>query len=243
MRQGDADKLEKQINAYSYLKDAVGSFDDKFAGNTITGGLENLAQRKLGTGTPGQADWWANFKTADNIIRNELFGASLTTGEKAAYAETTVDPSMDPKIIRQNLKRRAEIARDVLSRRVKRMATIYNKDEIEAAVGEFKPDLLGDGLPDDVVTPATGDTRTEVIRGPVEQKIASMLAQGRPAAEIKRYAAASGGGFKGLDATLAWRALNPKYKGAYDVSTENVRPASIADKVLASPLADRKSVV
>lgn len=148
MRQGDADKLEKQINAYSYLTDSVAGFQDDFAGNALTGELENWAQSKIGTGTPGQRDWWANFRTADNLIRNELFGASLTEGEKAAYEQTTVDPSMTPAEVRRNLTRRVEVARDILRRRVGRIYSVYNKDEVEAALGDYLGELLPEAAPE-----------------------------------------------------------------------------------------------
>ncbi len=240
MRQGDADKLESQLNAYSYLKDSVGTFDDKFAGNAATGELENWAQGKLGTGTPGQRDWWANFRTADNLIRNELFGASLTGGEKAAYAATTVDPSMKPDVVRKNLARRAEIAKEVLSRRTARLHNTYNKDEVEAALGDFAPELLPQkvrqerGIPDPQMEVATGDTRTEITRTELDNKIASMLKSGASAESIKR---AAGNEYPGLDATLAYRSLNPGYKGEYDVSTKRVVPTSMLNKAMASPLA------
>ncbi len=141
MRQGDADKLAEQVDSYSYLKDAVAGFQDDFAGNKLTGNLENTAQSILGTGTPGQSEWWANFRTADNLIRNSLFGASLTEGEKKAYEDTTVSPSMTPEKVRANLERRAEITRKALARRVGRLRTVFNNEEINAAVGEFEPDF------------------------------------------------------------------------------------------------------
>jgi len=142
LRQGDGDKLEAQVGTYGALKDALAGFKDDFAGNTVTGEVENWAQGLLGTGTPGQRDWWSNFRATDNIIRNQLYGASLTAGEKQAYDQTTVNPSMKPDIIRQNLARRAEIVRKAMARKVARFkAGGYNPAEIDAATGEFGADL------------------------------------------------------------------------------------------------------
>lgn len=147
MRQGDATHLESDVQAYSYLKEALGGFQDDFAGNglDILGEGENWAQGYLGIGTPGQRDWWANFRTADNLIRNQLFGASLTSGEKSAYNQTTVSPGMAPAQVRANLARRVEIARTALARKVARLkAAGYNPDEIDAATGllgaDFSPE-------------------------------------------------------------------------------------------------------
>ena len=67
--------LEKNVGIYSTLKTAGGSFNDEYAGNTITGGLENSIQSlNSDFGTPGQRDWWSRFKSVDNQIRNDLFG-------------------------------------------------------------------------------------------------------------------------------------------------------------------------
>lgn len=135
---GAAKRYEEAINAFAALDRAVSGFQDDFAGNTVTGELENKAQTLLGTGTPGQADWWADFKSTDNILRNALFGASLTAGEKAAYEATSIKPSMTPQQVRQNLTRRLKLARDTLSRRTQFLkANGYNPDAIDALAGEY----------------------------------------------------------------------------------------------------------
>jgi hypothetical protein len=249
MRQGDATKLEEEITAYSYLKDSLGAFQDDFAGNAVTGGLENTLQRKFGTGTPGQADWWANFKSVDNLIRNALFGASLTSGEKAAYAETTIDPSMRPEIVRKNLERRAEIARKALERKVSRLHNTYNPEEVEAALGEFRDEMLPrkeetdktsqiqpNAPSADQLAVATGATSTEHVRGPVEKKLSAMLASGASSANIRAYAKANNFPSGRVESVLAWRAMHPQYKGGYDVSTEVIKPTTGLNRVLASPL-------
>ncbi|MGN7160834.1 portal protein [Sphingomonas sp. SAFR-052] len=136
MRQGDADKLEKQVSTVTALRSALSGFKDDFGGNTLTGETENWLQVLTGLGTTGQRDWWSNFRATDNLIRNELFGASLTDGEKKAYDATTVTPRMAPSEIRRNLQRRVRIAETALARRVARLkAAGFNSDEIDAATG------------------------------------------------------------------------------------------------------------
>lgn len=147
LRQGDGTKLSALIDQYAGLKNAALGFQDDFAGNAIGGEVENWAQGILGTGTPGQRDWWSAFRSTDNLIRNDLFGASLTDGEKRAYEQTTVSPSMRPEIVRQNVQRRVEILRKGLERNVDRFrAAGFNEAEIEALAGEYAPDL-GVGKP------------------------------------------------------------------------------------------------
>lgn len=143
LRQADGDKIEAEVGQYAALKNAMQSFNDDYGGNTFTGGLENTIQAGFsGFGTPGQRDWWASFRATDNVIRNSLYGASLTVGEKQAYDQTTIQPGMDPKIIKQNLARRAELIRTVLARKVARFrAAGYNQDEIDAVLGEYGSDL------------------------------------------------------------------------------------------------------
>jgi hypothetical protein len=115
------------------------SFKDDYAGNSVTGGLENDIQGRFSSfGSPGQRDWWAQFGSTDNVIRNDLFGATLTEHEKAAYAATTVNPAMDPKEVRLNLQSRRDILETAMKRRTNFLkAQGYSKEAIEALAGEF----------------------------------------------------------------------------------------------------------
>ncbi len=90
----------------------------------------------------------------------------------------------------------------------------------------------------DNLTAATGDTRTEIVRGPVEKKLASMLADRKiGAGTIKAYAKANDFDVPGLEGTLAFRALNPDYKGSYDVRTDKIVPTTMLNRAMASPAA------
>lgn len=142
MRQGDADKLESQVDIYGRLKYAKDNFQPDYGGN-LFGGMENSLQGMFNIGTPGQRDWWASFRAADNQIRNELFGASLTEGEKAAYNATTITESMRPEEINRNLATREEIVRKALQRRAGRIvAGGFNEDEVRAGLGDYADDIL-----------------------------------------------------------------------------------------------------
>lgn len=137
-----ANPFEKQVEIYTNLANSTSGFQDDFAGNTITGGLENTVQGLTGLGTEGQRDWWAAFKTNDNQIRNELFGATLTPSEQKSYADTSIDPSMDPDQIRKNLTRRKDfVGKMVAKKRKFLIAQGYSQDAIDALSGEYLAEI------------------------------------------------------------------------------------------------------
>lgn len=138
LRQGDSDKLRGAVNQFADFTSLVDTFNDDFGGNWA-GGIENTAQRysPVPVGTEGQADWWASLARIDNLIRNDLFGASLTSGEKQAYAKTTITPGMNPDEIRRNMETREQIMRGALSRYVNGLkAGGWNEQEIDALLGD-----------------------------------------------------------------------------------------------------------
>lgn len=160
LRQGDADNLNTMGGNLSSFDRLQSTFQDDYAGNPFFGGIENSIQSMAsGFGTPGQQQWWADLATYDNIIRNSQFGAALTPGEKAAYAETTVNTSMDPKLVRQNLARRADILKNAALRRVTGLkAAGWNKDEIDAYIGAQLDEIAAG-------TPQGADTQAPVAGG------------------------------------------------------------------------------
>ncbi len=156
-------RLSDGVSAVNSLDRALNSFDDNYAGNLL-GNIENALQGVAGdnVGTPGQSQWWADIAATDNIARNALFGASLTAGEAAAWAATTVNPRMDPALVRENLNRRLEIARGALRRSARSYrANNYNPEAIEEALGEMR-DVLED-------RPATDNSWSGVARNVIDR--------------------------------------------------------------------------
>lgn len=139
-----AKRYEEDLGIFGALKRAKGGFQDDYAGNTWTGEAENYAQALFsGVGTPGQRDWWADFRSTDNLIRNQLFGSALTEHERKAYEGTTIKPSMDPKEVKRNLDRRYSIVRGALKRRTDFMKKNgYNPRAVDALAGEFMQDFM-----------------------------------------------------------------------------------------------------
>lgn len=205
---GESKPYKKNMATYAGLAGATDSFQDDYAGNTITGGLENRAQALLGVGTPGQREWWARFKDIDNQIRNDLFGATLTPSEQAAYADTSIAPSMNPEIIKQNLTNRREILRKALARDTDFLrANGYNSQAIDALAGEYAKDFAPPEAParlsDDeyrsqlaaLIAPGSKATRADIeafMR-------ANQAAEAKPGEIDRAIAARSAGGSIGVD--------------------------------------------
>jgi hypothetical protein len=87
------------------------------------------------------------------------------------------------------------------------------------------------------LTPAGGDTKTETFQSDSQKKLAGMLAAGSPSANIRAFAKANDLPMGQVEKTLAWRAMNPNYKGGYDVHSEQIVPTTTYNKMAASPLA------
>ena len=135
--ENSAQKLTDDVNQVDAISRALNGFQDDYAGSIFTSAESLLQGLNADMGTPGQRNWWADFKSSDNVIRNTLFGASLTPGEKSSYEQTTVTPSMDPKTIKENLQKRLGIVQKATQRRYNRLkAADYNIEEIDAIIGE-----------------------------------------------------------------------------------------------------------
>ena len=177
------DKIKADVSQYSGLKTSLDTFNPEFAGN-IAGGAENLAQGvlgdrnsgMLGVGTPGQRQWWAQFYANDNLIRNALYGASLTASEQAAYERTTIAPGMDPEIVRANLAERQELIRKAISRdRKAAIAEGYNKETLDALAGDYVEDFDRE---EPGVQTATGETVPGTEAAPGETAAAGTVPPG-----------------------------------------------------------------
>ena len=104
----------------SNLQMLADTFKDEYAGD-----LRSTLQRKFGEVAGGAAPEktqemtrrWANQAMFDELPqRHELFGATLTAGEKAAWASAAISPNMAPKQIRERLAIRAKIYDDAEAR-------------------------------------------------------------------------------------------------------------------------------
>ena len=191
-----ANEAKAGVSQFTSLSRALNTFKDDFGGNPL-GGLENVTEGSiLGVGTEGQSEWWADFKSTDNLIRNTLFGASLTEGEKAAYNATTITPAMRPDKIRANLQRRAEIIQGALQR--EREFFIANGYKPEAVDVLFRP-VMQEGPTEEaaVNAPAAAPGTREAAAGEaflteqdkeLQDKLSQAYASGATLAELQALA-------------------------------------------------------
>lgn len=110
-------KVQPMVDVRDTINRLNGSFKDDYGGHYILGDNLNAIQGQFDSvGPKGMRDWWADFKSMDNVVRNQLFGSALTEHEKRAYEATTISPKMDPAEIRKNLTRRRAIVNAATAR-------------------------------------------------------------------------------------------------------------------------------
>lgn len=179
----DFEELDNAVRDTRGFADARRQFREDYGGNVL-GDVENWAQSlNGGIGTPGQRDWWAAQQSSDNIMRNALFGASLTGTEKASWEATTVNPRMDAAEIERNMTRRSGLLQEGLKRRVAYLkANGYDPAAIDATLGDT---LKGAGFSvEEGANQFPGLPSAEKLgrlanRAP--QKLSGMIGGGKPA--------------------------------------------------------------
>ncbi|RVT90715.1 hypothetical protein EOD42_23220 [Rhodovarius crocodyli] len=134
---GAINSLSEQGGILSQWRALGETFNPDFGG--YGSGLVGRAANTIARNTPGaspRADWWQQFDSLDNVVRNQLFGSALTNTERAAWEATTVSPGSSPETIRANLARRQQIVRDAITRQARaRLANGANPQAVSEATG------------------------------------------------------------------------------------------------------------
>lgn len=120
------------------FQDGYGGYKTSWAGD-----ITNTLGRNVGAGYGDQANWWSDYQSRKNVVRNQLFGSALTAQEKGEFDKADINPGMTPAAIRQNLARQ----QSAVTNAARKMATAYaqqgySRDAIEAALG-MPLDALG----------------------------------------------------------------------------------------------------
>jgi hypothetical protein len=104
-------EMEKSVGATERL---ASEFKPEFAGAK---GAAMTAVGSLPFASTDAAEWWRNYRREEELIkRHELFGATLTGSEGAAWRAADVNPTMDSGQIAARLARRAQIERDAYTK-------------------------------------------------------------------------------------------------------------------------------
>lgn len=147
---GDIGKLTEEGTKFQNISGFGQSFRPEFAGygSSTVGNIAMTAGRFLPNavlpeGTEAAASWWQGYDRYKNMVRNELFGSALTTGETAAFEKADINPGMKPDMIQRNLAEQKRIVEAGAKRKAAAMVQSgYNADAISSAFG-MTPEQLG----------------------------------------------------------------------------------------------------
>jgi hypothetical protein len=138
----DISKLTEEGTKAKNIGEFQSTFADSYGG--YGGGWKAVADLKMLAGRTGWANkdqeaastWWQGYDKYKTQVRNEMFGSALTPSEQFEFEKADVNPSLDPKTIRQNLKRQHDIIQNALKRKTGALkAGGYNPQVIDEAYG------------------------------------------------------------------------------------------------------------
>jgi hypothetical protein len=109
----DSTILEKNSAQLFQVDTSAASFKPEYAGKTLGGEAIIKAMRVAPESIDNPvlrdaAAWWSSYDRYKNVVRNELFGASLTANEQEAFNKADINPDMSPELIRRNLAQQRE---------------------------------------------------------------------------------------------------------------------------------------
>lgn len=146
---GEVDKITGLDESLGTQQRLMETFKPEYGGykSDIVGGLANTVGAKFSDKLQPQAEWWAAHEANDNIMRNKLFGASLTAGEQAAWDRTSIKPGMSPKMIENRMTERAALIDAQRNTRIGNLGKAgYNVSNFGTAPDTFKPKTGGGNI-------------------------------------------------------------------------------------------------
>lgn len=118
MTLGDRRKLEDISQSITQGDSLGATFKDEYAQKLGAGPQSKLPNTlsSVGLGSKGMdeaANWWAQWNLVYSMPqRHATFGATLTPGEKQSWLESDINPSMDPKTIKERVQKVMKILKD-----------------------------------------------------------------------------------------------------------------------------------
>lgn len=158
---GDTSKLTEEGGKFASVNRFLGNFKDDFGGATPgLGDVRNWVGRTLPFADESAikgAEFWQDYDKYKNVVRNDLFGSALTANEQAAFDRADIKNTMNPTVIKSNLKIQKEILEGAMRRRANSLiASGYNPQAISQAYGVPLKDL---GVTQE------GRSRTDIKKG------------------------------------------------------------------------------
>jgi hypothetical protein len=167
LNEGTVTKLVDEGGKFTSLKSFGDSFEDDFAGMSagpIDYGkaAKTVGQLNIGTENARRAaQWWQGYDRYKNVVRKDLYGATLTPSEESAFESSDIRPGMDPGQVRHNLKIQKTILENAMKRKSDAYtASGYNPDVINRAYGVDTATLKDAPLP-----PPDAGPQLEVMPG------------------------------------------------------------------------------
>ena len=77
---------------------------------------------------PETVNWWKDYTTFVALVRNELFGATLTKAEQEAFRQFTISPATDPKVVDEYFKNQLDVL-DKAARRERAKAEAFGASD------------------------------------------------------------------------------------------------------------------
>jgi len=125
--------------AINDLDDLKARFKPEYAGKVLqsVGEAQNVLGKKgVVKGYSDQAQWWSDYQERKNILRNSLFGATVTKPELAEFLKADITEDTDPKLIDEKLAKQREVARRAAYKLAKaKELQGFDTAPIEAALG------------------------------------------------------------------------------------------------------------
>ena len=111
--------LSKQSDAVEKTGGLSSTFDPSYVGfvsDQLGKAAITIALRSSDPKSLAMGQWWQGYQEDINRIRNELFGAALTAGEKSEFDRAIVTPGMSAVQAQANLKKQAEQAQKAFNK-------------------------------------------------------------------------------------------------------------------------------
>lgn len=129
--------IGNNVSTLDTVLDLSQQYDDSFFGyGTEFGGrVNNWFTENTGIGDENRVEWWKQYDSMNNVVRNELFGAALTANEQALWDRSVLTPGTNPATARKHLDTQVKILRRALERQAKSAATVYDNSQIYEFLG------------------------------------------------------------------------------------------------------------